>query len=235
MRNGPNPGWIDQSPSKPILTRSLNLLWSRYSAIWKWIKKLSLKNSKRYNLIVSLILVWLLPFHILLSTFILWLLSFILILILLLSCDFYLVSWLKLILCFVLPWMNGNLCGHNLQPHQGKGEICSHKMWPHPGKGNVSATPYAFTEQGFAMLSGILNSEKAISVNIAIMRAFVMVRQYALTYKDLTERLREIESKFSDVYEAINYLLNKDRLETEQRQRKRIGFYKDSNKNSEWK
>ena len=83
------------------------------------------------------------------------------------------------------------------------------------------------------MLSGILNSEKAISVNIAIMRAFVMVRQYALTYKDLTERLREIESKFSDVYEAINYLLNKDRLETEQRQRKRIGFYKDSNKNSE--
>jgi len=92
---------------------------------------------------------------------------------------------------------------------------------------NVSATPYAFTEQGLAMLSGILNSEKAISVNIAIMRAFVMVRQYALTYKDLTERLREIESKFSDVYEAINYLLNKDRLETEQRQRKRIGFNQD--------
>jgi hypothetical protein len=98
---------------------------------------------------------------------------------------------------------------------------------------NVSATPYAFTEQGLAMLSGILNSEKAISVNIAIMRAFVMVRQYALTYKDLTERLREIESKFSDVYEAINYLLNKDRLETEQRQRKRIGFYQDSNKDPE--
>ena len=98
---------------------------------------------------------------------------------------------------------------------------------------NVSATPYAFTEQGLAMLSGILNSEKAISVNIAIMRAFVMVRQYALTYKDLTERLREIESKFSDVYEAINYLLNKDRLETEQRQRKRIGFSQDNNKDAE--
>ena len=46
------------------------------------------------------------------------------------------------------------------------------------------------------MLSGILNSEKAISVNIAIMRAFVLVRQYAMTYKDLTERLKEIESKF---------------------------------------
>jgi hypothetical protein len=102
-----------------------------------------------------------------------------------------------------------------------------------PNKRNVSATPYAFTEQGLAMLSGVLSSDKAINVNIAIMRAFVIVRQYALTYKDLTERLREIESKFSDVYEALNYLLNKDRLETEQRQRKRIGFYQDNNKDPE--
>jgi hypothetical protein len=49
------------------------------------------------------------------------------------------------------------------------------------------------------MLSGILNSDKAINVNIAIMRAFVMVRQYALTYKELTAKLKEIESKFTDV------------------------------------
>ncbi|MEI6050892.1 MAG: ORF6N domain-containing protein [Bacteroidota bacterium] len=75
-------------------------------------------------------------------------------------------------------------------------------------KRNVSATPYAFTEQGLAMLSGILNSDKAINVNIAIMRAFVLVRQYALTYKELADKLKEIESKFTDVYEAINYLLN---------------------------
>ena len=66
-------------------------------------------------------------------------------------------------------------------------------------KRNVSATPYAFTEQGLAMLSGILNSDKAINVNISIMRAFVMVRQYALTYKELTAKLKEIESKFTDV------------------------------------
>jgi hypothetical protein len=85
--------------------------------------------------------------------------------------------------------------------------------------------PYAFTEQGLAMLSGILNSDKAISVNIAIMRAFVMVRQYALTYKDLTDRLKEIESKFTDVYEALNYLLEKDKQQSEQKERKRIGFY----------
>ena len=92
-------------------------------------------------------------------------------------------------------------------------------------KRNVSAIPYAFTEQGLAMLSGILNSDKAINVNIAIMRAFVMVRQYALTYKELTAKLKKIESKFTDVYEAINYLLNKDKQQIEQKQRKCIGFY----------
>jgi hypothetical protein len=85
--------------------------------------------------------------------------------------------------------------------------------------------PYAFTEQGLAMLSGILNSNKAISVNIAIMRAFVMVRQYAMTYKDLTEKLRELEGKFTDVYAALNYLLEKDKQQLEQKERKRIGFY----------
>lgn len=91
-------------------------------------------------------------------------------------------------------------------------------------KRNVSATPYAFTEQGLAMLSGILNSDKAINVNIAIMRAFVLIRQYALTYRDLTERLKEIEGKFEDIYEAIDYLLDKDKIDTKQQQRRKIGF-----------
>ena len=93
-----------------------------------------------------------------------------------------------------------------------------------PNKRNVSATPYAFTEQGLAMLSGVLSSDKAINVNITIMRAFVMIRQYALTYKELTDKLKEIEGKFTDVYEAINYLLNKDKMQIEQKERKRIGF-----------
>jgi hypothetical protein len=94
-------------------------------------------------------------------------------------------------------------------------------------KRNISATPYAFTEQGLAMLSGILNSEKAINVNIAIMRAFVMIRQYALTYKELTVRLKELEGRFTDVYEAINYLLDIDRKQIEQKERRRIGFHPD--------
>ena len=81
------------------------------------------------------------------------------------------------------------------------------------------------------MLSGILNSEKAIEVNIAITRAFVFMRQYALTHKDLTEKLQELENKydkqFKDIYDAINFLFQKDNQETKQKQRKRIGFKND--------
>ncbi len=91
-------------------------------------------------------------------------------------------------------------------------------------KRNIIATPYAFTEQGLAMLSGILNSDKAIDVNIAIMRAFVMIRQYALTYVEITAELKKIEGKFKDVYQALNYLLDKDKIRIEQNERKRIGF-----------
>lgn len=90
------------------------------------------------------------------------------------------------------------------------------------------ATPFAFTEQGVAMLSSVLKSKKAIDVNIAIMRAFVFIRQYALTHKDLTDKLKKLETKynkqFKDVYEAINYLLQKDKQETEQKERKQIGY-----------
>jgi len=75
------------------------------------------------------------------------------------------------------------------------------------------AKPFAFTEQGVAMLSSILKSKKALHVNIAIIRAFVFIRQYALSHKDLTDKLKELENKynkqFNDVYEAINFLLKK--------------------------
>jgi len=99
-------------------------------------------------------------------------------------------------------------------------------------RGGTQKLPYAFTEQGVSMLSGILNSEKAIDVNISIMRAFVFMRQYALTHKDLTEKLQELESKynkqFKDVYDAINFLLQKDNQDAEQKNRKRIGFKADN-------
>ena len=60
------------------------------------------------------------------------------------------------------------------------------------------------------------------------MRAFVFMRQYALSHTDLTDKLTQLEVKydqqFKDVYDAINFLLQKDILETEQQERKRIGY-----------
>jgi phage regulator Rha-like protein len=67
------------------------------------------------------------------------------------------------------------------------------------GRGQHSKyTPYAFTEQGVAMLSGILNSDKAINMNIAIMRAFVEVRKIFLHKTDLTEQLKEIKERLGE-------------------------------------
>src|SRR5438477_12313168 len=71
--------------------------------------------------------------------------------------------------------------------------------------------PYAFTEQGVAMLSSVLNSERAIHVNIAIMRAFVRLRELLATHKDLARKLDELEQKydaqFRTVFEAIRQLM----------------------------
>ena len=98
-------------------------------------------------------------------------------------------------------------------------------------RGGIRYLPFAFTEQGIAMLSSVLKNKKAVEVNIAIMRAFVFIRNYALSHKDLTNKLKKLERKYSrnfkDIYEAINYLLNKDTLETEQKKRKRIGYNQD--------
>jgi len=95
-------------------------------------------------------------------------------------------------------------------------------------RGGNRYMPFAFTEQGVSMLSSVLSSDKAIEMNIAIMRAFVFIRQYALTHKDLTDKIKELEKRydkqFTDVYDALNYLLQKDKLQTEQGERKRIGF-----------
>jgi len=95
-------------------------------------------------------------------------------------------------------------------------------------RGGTRYLPFVFTEQGVAMLASVLNSAKAVEVNIQIVRAFVLLRQYALTHSDLTSKLKELESKynkqFNDVYEALNYLLNKDKQRTEHLQRNRIGY-----------
>jgi hypothetical protein len=71
--------------------------------------------------------------------------------------------------------------------------------------------PYVFTEQGVAMLSSILKSERAVRVNIEIIRTFVRLRQLLATHKDLARKLEEIEKKYDEqfrvVFEAIRQLM----------------------------
>lgn len=72
--------------------------------------------------------------------------------------------------------------------------------------------PFAFTEHGVAMLSSVLNSQKAVDVNVAIIRAFIMLRQMAINQKDVLRKIKELEKKydknFEEVYEALNLLLS---------------------------
>lgn len=95
-------------------------------------------------------------------------------------------------------------------------------------KRNIKETPYAFTEHGVTMLSSVLRSKKAIEVNIAIVEAFIALKEFALNYQFLAKKLKELEHRynqqFEDVYQAINFLIEKDKQEVEQDERRRIGF-----------
>ncbi len=79
------------------------------------------------------------------------------------------------------------------------------------GRGGVTKAPFVFTEQGVAMLSSVLNSERAIQVNIAIMRTFTKIREMIATNKDLREKIEKLEKKydgqFAVVFDAIKRLL----------------------------
>ncbi len=102
------------------------------------------------------------------------------------------------------------------------------------GRGEHSKyLPYAFTEQGVAMLSGVLNSDKAINMNIAIMRAFVEIRRLALKQNDLKIQLEEIKHRLGEhdmqlnsIYDAIENLLDEKAAQRKWDERERIGFKK---------
>jgi len=91
------------------------------------------------------------------------------------------------------------------------------------GRGGRRYIPYVFTELGVAMLSSVLNSERAVQVNIAIMRAFVRLRKLAASHKDVLRRLDEMEGKvdrqFRVVFDAIRALMEPPKIP-----RRRIGF-----------
>jgi GTP-sensing pleiotropic transcriptional regulator CodY len=95
------------------------------------------------------------------------------------------------------------------------------------GRGqHLKYLPFAFTEQGIAMLSSVLNSEKAIEINISIIRAFVTMRQFTLSYSELKTKIEEIESQFPDIYKALNYLVDKDKSTKSNNERIKIGYKK---------
>jgi hypothetical protein len=89
-------------------------------------------------------------------------------------------------------------------------QLVSQNVIPHK-KYFGGSLPYAFTEQGVAMLSSVLNSERAIKVNIEIMRAFVRLRQILASNKELAKKLDELEKKYDSqfkvVFDAIRELM----------------------------
>ena len=100
-------------------------------------------------------------------------------------------------------------------------------------RGGRRFMPYVFTEQGVAMLSSVLQSEQAISINIQIMRTFVKMKQFALENKELTKRFQELEQYFinyckdnekdkQQIYEAIDLLMDRTKPS-------KVGFVKTEN------
>lgn len=106
-------------------------------------------------------------------------------------------------------------------------------------RGGTRYMPFAFTEHGVTMLASILNSDKAIDMNIAIVRAFIAMRHFANSHKDLFEQINELrkemkgrlgehDTQLSSIYDALENMLDKKQTEMEVKEnwekRARIGF-----------
>jgi len=104
-------------------------------------------------------------------------------------------------------------------------------------KRNIKATPFAFTEHGVTMLASVLRSEKAIKMNIAIVRAFIALRQFALNYKDLAEQVKELQGtvdnhngQLNQIYDALENLLDDKTSQKKWEEREKIGFKSNTKK-----
>jgi phage regulator Rha-like protein len=98
-------------------------------------------------------------------------------------------------------------------------------------KGGTRYLPYAFTEHGVAMLSGVLNSDKAIQMNLAIIRSFIEMRNLTIANTDWKEQLRELKDRIGEhdaqlnqIYDALENLLDEKAAERKWDDRQRIGF-----------
>src|SRR2546428_10362148 len=97
------------------------------------------------------------------------------------------------------------------------------------GRGGRRYLPYVFTEQGVAMISSVLNSERAVLVNIEIMRAFVKLRQMLASNAELSRRLDELESKYDRQFKLV-FDAMRELMSPAVRDRKEIGFRSRSGK-----
>ena len=119
-----------------------------------------------------------------------------------------------------------------IETSKGKDSSRSQIVILKTGRGsNVKYLPYAFTEQGVAMLSGILNSDKAIAMNIAIIRAFVEIRRVLIQENDLGEQLKQIKERIGEhdiqlnqLYDAMENLLDENVSQKKWEESERIGF-----------
>jgi phage regulator Rha-like protein len=103
-------------------------------------------------------------------------------------------------------------------------------------KGGQRYLPYAFTEQGIAMLSSVLNSEKAIQINIQIIRIFVKMREMLINYQEIKQKIEDIEKKYDHQSKINSYLFEEvfeevkkinRLLEPPEKPEKKIGFQND--------
>jgi hypothetical protein len=90
--------------------------------------------------------------------------------------------------------------------------------------GGTRAAPYAFTEQGVAMLSSVLHSKRAILVNIEIMRAFVRLRQMLSLHADLARKLLSLEKKYDAQFKVVFDAIRELMAPPEPKKKRRIGF-----------
>jgi len=95
-------------------------------------------------------------------------------------------------------------------------------------RGGTPKLPFAFTEHGVTMVASVLRSKKAVKMNIAIVEAFIALKEFAQNYKELSDRLDELETifnrRFADVNEALRFLMDDKQSRVEWSKRKKIGF-----------
>ena len=95
------------------------------------------------------------------------------------------------------------------------------------GRGGRRSAPYVFTEHGVAMLSSVLRSDRAVSINIQIIRAFVRLRQLSTTQQGLAEKLAALEDKYDGQFKIVFDAIRKLMSPTEIPPKRRIGFGRD--------